>query len=331
MTKKNLYILLLATTVVLTLLAIIIFRDRDRIKFSPIPIQRYEITLMNIDTDRVQEELERLYTLYPIFLYGADLYYEGNLQQIYDFITCPRTKSLLNDVLEKYPNLTFLEYALGESFARYNRFFDRDIIPTIFTYISHLDYDNRVIFLDTILLIAIDMYLGADNEHYNALALPMYMRRRLETPFIAVDVMRAVAHYELERTPQPQPMRTLLDHMILHGKVAYFLARTLPRTDMAVRFGFTPEQMVWAQRHERLVWSYLVGEQLLFEENLRRFRAYVNEAPTVQIFPGSPGRIGHFLGYRIVRQYMENTGKTIPELFAETNSQNILRLSNYRP
>jgi len=331
MTKKNLHILLFAVLVVSTLLAVIIFRDRDRIDFSPIPIQRYEITLMSIDTDRIQEELERLYTLYPIFLYGADLYYVGNQQQIYNFVTCPRTRSLLDDVLEKYPDLTWLEYALGESFARYNRFFNRDIIPTIFTYVSHLDYDNRVIFLDTILLIAIDMYLGADNQHYNALPLPMYMRQRLEKPFIAVDVMRAVAHYELERTPQPQQMRTLLDQMILHGKVAYFLSQTLPRTDMAIRFGFTPEQMVWAQRNEGLVWSHLVGQKLLFDENVRNFRSFVMEAPTVQIFPGSPGRVGHFLGYRIVRRYMENTGKTIPELFAETDSQRILRLSNYRP
>jgi len=331
MSKKNLSIICFATAVVLALLVIFVFRDRDRIDFSPIPIQRYEITLMAIDTDRIQEELEKLYDLYPIFLYGADLYYVGNHQQIYDFVTCERSQSLLDDVLAKYPDLTWLEYALGESFARYNRFFERDIIPTIFTYISHLDFDNRVIFLDSILLIAIDMYLGADNEHYNFTPLPMYMRRRLESDFIAVDAMRAVAHYELERTPEHQPMRTLLDHMILHGKVAYFLSRTLPRTDIATRFGFTPEQMVWVQRHERLIWSYFVSERLLFEENLRRFRAYVNESPTVQIFPGSPGRIGHFIGYRIVRRYMENTGKTIPELFAETNNQHILRMSNYRP
>ncbi|MCL2413386.1 MAG: hypothetical protein FWC98_04520, partial [Bacteroidales bacterium] len=134
MTKKNLYIILLATAVVVTLLAIIIIKDRDRIEFSPIPIERYEITLMNIDTDRIQEELERLYTLYPIFLYGADLYYAGNQQQIYDFVTGTRTRELLNDVLEKYPDLTWLEYALGESFARYNQIFDRTITPTVFTY-----------------------------------------------------------------------------------------------------------------------------------------------------------------------------------------------------
>ena len=183
--------------------------------------------------------------------------------------------------------------------------------------------------MDSVLVIAIDMYLGVDNEHYNSVAIPMYMRMRLDEPFISVDGMRAVAHYELEKTPQP--LQNLLDHLILHGKVAYFLEQMLPKTDLAIRFGYTPEQLVWAKKNEKTVWAYLVGEKLLYEQNAFKYRAFVSESPTVQMFPGSPGRIGHYLGYRIVKKYMENTGKTLPELLTETDSQEILKLSNYRP
>jgi hypothetical protein len=326
MAKRILYILL--ATALLAFL-IIFFSRRDKVNFSPIPIKRYEISLMAIDTNRVSEELFRLYQEYPLFLEGADKNDEHNIQQIFDFVTDSRTHDLLNAVLEKYPNLKQLEATFGESFAKYNRLFDRDITPDIYTYISYLDYDNRVIFMDSILVIAIDMYLGADFQHYNSVAIPMYMRLRLDEPFIPVDGMRAVAHYELEKTPQR--LQTLLDHMILHGKVAYFLEQTLPKTDMAVRFGYTPEQMTWAKRNEKILWSYLIGEKLLYEQNPFKFRSFVMESPTVQAFPGSPGRVGHYLGYQIVRKYMENTGQSVPELFAETDSQKILRLSNYRP
>ena len=331
MTRKKWLILCTIVVAIACSLWFIVFKERDTIEFDPIPIKRYEISWMTIDTSRVGEELHRLYNSgeFSPFFIGTNLDCLEWQRQVFDFITDTRSKDLLDAVLEKYPNLHWLETALGESFARYNRAFDRDITPLIFTYISHLDYDNRVIFMDSVLLIAIDIYIGADNQHLNAIMLPMYMRLRLEDQFIAVDVMRAVAHYELERTPRR--LQTLLDHMILHGKVAYFLEQTLPRTDMATRFGFTPEQMTWTRRNEKTLWSYLVGEQLLFEQNLMRFRAFVQESPTVQIFPGSPGRVGHYLGYRIVKRYMENTGKTIPELFAETDSQMILRLSNYRP
>jgi uncharacterized protein YjaZ len=89
--------------------------------------------------------------------------------------------------------------------------------------------------------------------------------------------------------------------------------------------------MAWCRKNERMMWSYFVGNKLLYEQNILRFRTYVNEGPTIQQLPGSPGRIGRFVGYRIVRRYMENTGKTLPELFAEKDSQKILTLSNYRP
>jgi hypothetical protein len=285
---------------------------------------------MQIDTNRVGEELHRLYKEFPLFLKGADLDDKSNQQQIFDFVTDPRSQEILDTILKRYPDLKQLERTLGRAFARYNLLFDRGTkIPRIYTYLSFLDYENRVIFVDTALVIAIDMYLGAHCQFYDAIALPMYIRRRLDYEFIAPDAMRAVAHYELERTPQP--LQTLLDHMVLHGKVAYFLEKVLPESTSADRFGFTPEQMAWCRRSEQMMWSHLVGSKLLFEQNSFRFRAFIGESPTVQIFPGSPGRVGHFIGYRIVRRYMENTGSTFPELFAETDAQKILRLSNYRP
>jgi hypothetical protein len=328
MTKKS-KILLVITAVLGLIAAGQALFFGDNIKYSPIPIERYEISLMAIDTNRVGEELHRLYAKYPLFLDGADLDDKHNQAQIFDFVTDPRSKELLSHVLEKYPNLKSLETVLGRGFARYNNFFDRDIIPTICTYISYLDYENRVVFMDTALVIAIDMYLGAESEHYNAAAIPTYMRLRLDEQFIPVDAMRSVAHYELEKTPQS--LQTLLDHIILHGKVAYFLEQTLPKTDMATRFGYTPEQMAWTKKNEKTVWAYLMAEQLLYEQNPFKYRAFVLESPTMQMFPGSPGRVGHYLGYRIVKKYMENTEQTIPELFTETDSQKILRLSNYRP
>jgi hypothetical protein len=327
MTKKTFYIIL--AFVVIHILVFMLIFYKPKFEFSPIPIKRYEIALMAIDTNRVGEELHRLYKEFPLFLEGADLDDLDNQRQIFDFVTDPRSKDLLNDILEKYPDLIFLEKAFGESFKRYSQLFNEKENPTIYTYMSYLDYENRVIFMDSVLVIAIDMYLGADNEHYNAIALPMYLRMRLDAPFIAVDGMRAVAHYELEKSPQP--LQTLLDHMILHGKVAYFLEKTLPKTDIAIRFGFTPEQMTWVRKNEKMVWSHFVGERILYERNPLVVRRFISESPTVQIFPGSPGRIGHFIGYRIVKRYMENTGQTLPELFDEKDAQKILRLSNYRP
>jgi hypothetical protein len=255
-----------------------------------------------------------------------------NQKQIFDFVTDPRSKDFSNAILKKYPDLKFLERTLGQGFAIYDQMFDKRVKqPTIYTYISYLDYQSRVIYLDSVLVIGIDLYLGADYPHYDAIAadLPMYIRRRLDAQFIAVDAMKAVAHFELNKSPQP--LKTLLDHIVLNGKVAYFLEKTLPDTDVATRFGYTDEEMAWCEKSETMMWSYLMSAGLLYEGDSFKYRAFVMEGPTVQEFPGSPGRVGHFLGYQIVKAYMENTNQTLPELFANLDSQDILKGSKYRP
>ena len=326
-TKKKLYLVLTISFVGIVLGLWLV--NHQQPGPSPIPIKRYEIALMGMDTNRVGEELHRLYKDFPLFLDGVDLNDDHNQKHFLNFVTDPRSKEMLSDILKKYPTLKPLEKTFGESFKRYAECFNKVELPTIYTYMSYLDYDNRVIFLDSVLVIAIDLYLGATCKHYDAVALPTYIRMRLDDRFIAVDGMKAVAHYELEKTPQP--LQTLLDHLILNGKVAYFLEKMLPRTDAATRFGYTPEQMTWCKKSEKMMWSYLVGSRLLYEQDNFRYRAFISESPTVQVFPGSPGRVGHFLGYQIVKKYMEHTGQTLPELLAETDVQNILKLSNYRP
>lgn len=328
MIKKITYLLLLSFILLLSIVLVVWFPYHE--EASPIPVKRYEIASMQIDTMRIEDELNRLYKEFPLFLEGADLSDADNQQQYLDFAKDPRAKGILNDILKKYPHLKSFEMLMGQGFCRYNKDFERgEKTPAIYTYLSYLDYDNRVLFLDSVLIVAIDMYLGANYEHYDAIALPMYIRQRLDEPFMAVDAMKAVAHYELTKTPQPQ--KTLLDYMILNGKVLYFLEKVLPETKAHTRFGYTPEQMKWCEQSEKKMWTYLMASQLLFEQDNFEFRSFVEESPTVQVFPGSPGRVGHFLGYRIVKKYMENSKQSLPELFAEQDIQKILKVSNYRP
>ena len=45
-----------------------------------------------------------------------------------------------------------------------------------------------------------------------------------------------------------------------------------------------------------------------------------------------PGRIGQWLGWQIVKSYMQNNkNMTISALFEEKDSKKILKLSSYRP
>ena len=45
----------------------------------------------------------------------------------------------------------------------------------------------------------------------------------------------------------------------------------------------------------------------------------------------SPGRLGYWVGYQIVNQYMKNEGVSLLDLMKNTNSQEILLKSKYKP
>jgi uncharacterized protein YjaZ len=59
----------------------------------------------------------------------------------------------------------------------------------------------------------------------------------------------------------------------------------------------------------------------------------MGESPFIQGFPeGSPSRIGHWLGWQIVKAYMLNNPKIpIKELMRNNNMQQILDASKYKP
>jgi hypothetical protein len=63
------------------------------------------------------------------------------------------------------------------------------------------------------------------------------------------------------------------------------------------------------------------------------FRKYIDETPFSKPFGNqSPGRIGQFLGWKIVKAYMENNPDiTLNQLMQETDLQMILNKSAFKP
>ena len=60
---------------------------------------------------------------------------------------------------------------------------------------------------------------------------------------------------------------------------------------------------------------------------------YLNDGPfTAEVSQDAPGRLGVWLGWRIVESYMEhNEEVSLQELLAEGDAQKILELSFYKP
>lgn len=71
----------------------------------------------------------------------------------------------------------------------------------------------------------------------------------------------------------------------------------------------------------------------LFKTESNVLTSYMNDGPfTAEISQDSPGRLGTWIGWRIVDSYMRhNPDVTIQQLMAEGDAQSVLENSYYKP
>ncbi len=89
--------------------------------------------------------------------------------------------------------------------------------------------------------------------------------------------------------------------------------------------------MDWMRENEGRIWAYFIQNELLYEKDYNRYHNFVDEAPKTNAFKDSSPRTTQYIGWQIVRKYMENSKSTLKDLFANTNSQEILTVSKYKP
>jgi hypothetical protein len=121
---------------------------------------------------------------------------------------------------------------------------------------------------------------------------------------------------------------TLLDRIIDEGFATYFsvLYRDGELTP-AGALGYTEAEWRWALEHERELWG--LAEPLLRSRDaatIQRFRA-VRE----RVRRGAPGKIGYFLGYRIVEAYVARHGEGSWRDLYDLPYARILEESGYSP
>ena len=112
----------------------------------------------------------------------------------------------------------------------------------------------------------------------------------------------------------------------------YFLYRLMPDAGDTIRFGYTAAQLQWCVNSEESIWSFLIDHKLLFSSEPSQIGKFVNDGPTTNGFPReSPGNIGAWIGFRIVKAYMEKSAITLAQLMEEKDAKKIFRVSNYKP
>lgn len=214
-------------------------------------------------------------------------------------------KQLFNEVAKIFSNFHEIETEIEWLFNHIKYYFLDFNTPRVITITNDVDYRNKVIVTDTITLIALDNYLGSEHQFYSN--IPNYIKANFKKSQVVVDLARA---YSENYIYQPQ-RSTLLDEMIFLGKQLYFKELTIPFKTDAELIGYSESQLNWAIKNEAYIWRYFVERELLYSTDTKLLSRFINNAPFSKFYleyidAESPGRIGQYIGWQIVRAYMQH-------------------------
>ena len=215
---------------------------------------------------------------------------------------------------------------LRSAFQHVKFYFPDFWVPPVYTFVSGLSQD--VLVTDSVMVLGLDFFAGPKASFRPN--VPGYLLRRYQRPHL---VPQAVLQISTKYLKQSFADRTLLNQMVQLGKSYYFLDRVLPCTPDSLKIGFTARELAATQYNEQKVWAHFLTQKLLYQTQPNLTQKYIGERPnTAEIGQQAPGRIGAWVGWQIVRAYMqENPAVTLAQLLAEEDAQKILNGSKYKP
>lgn len=239
----------------------------------------------------------------------------------------PLWRELYSEVQKKYANFDPEKKEMETLFKHLKYYFPQTKVPKVITVISEMDYNNKVIYADSLVIVSLEMYLGKEHKFYQ---FPEYIKQNFERRQIMPDVVSSFFKYKTA----PNQDKSLLSNMIFAGKELYLKDMLLPDYNDADKMGYTPEQIKWCQENESYMWRYFIEKELLYSDDQKLVPRFINMAPFskfyLEIDNESPGRVGAWVGWQIVRSYMENNKVSLQQLL-NTNVKEIFEKSKYKP
>jgi hypothetical protein len=303
--------------------------DTGSVKILPVKIHRYEKALFAIPQDELSIGLESIVPEFGFFI-GKNFQNQTSLLQMKNYLNDPGIIEAYQTSTKVFPDLGKTETELGTAFKFIKYYLPAWNQPEVYTYISGYDVENGTFITENNLVIPIDNYLGPDHKPYSKAGIPVYISQRLAPAYLIPDAIKSIVSVSFPEDPASRP---LVEQMIIAGKILYFTQKVLPDIPDYLIIGYTPDQMQWCNENEENMWSFMIGQKLLYANNKNITGKFMSEAPFTAGLPReSPGRSGFYTGWQIIRSYMKMNSKvTLEQLMKDTDYQKIFNNSGYKP
>lgn len=335
--KKSLCLLLIPAFIILCLSSCgnesnecVYQPDISDIQIS-IEIERLEDDLLSVKSKaELREFLKDNPVVTEIFLKRSQYPDDSIMMEaLFKRFNNPHIDTLKSEIGRVFGDLSALKADITTAFTNLKYYYPDFETPKIQTVATGLDHDLFV--SDSLIIIGLDYYLG-DSAKYRPLGLYSYMLERYRPQYITPSIMLLYGISPMFNKTDVSD-KTILADMIGYGKSFYFAKHMMPCTPDSVLIWYSNEEIEGARENQDIIWAHFLENQLLYETNHMVKKKYIDERPkTFEIGEKAPGRIATWLGWQIVRQYMEeNEGISLQELMQESNARKIFDDSDYRP
>lgn len=248
-------------------------------------------------------------------------------RDMYFRFTHPAIDTLVMETERVYGDLSDLRSQFQQAFSNIKAYYPEYRIPKVQTVVSGLD--NDLFFSDSLIVVSLDYYLGKDAKYRPKTY--EYLLRKYDPEDIVPSYLLLHGIGEVNKTNLDD--KTVLAEMIAYGKSFYFAKHMLPCVPDSTFIWYTADEMKGARENEDLIWARLIQDKILFSTSMIDKRNYLGERPfTIQVGEKCPGRIGQWVGWRIVKEYMiSHPEVTLQQLMEMDDAQKLFKESGYKP
>lgn len=290
-------------------------------------IVRSELNLFKRDNQNIDSIIIKLENDFPILFQDTsllkDITIDKNFNIIFDSVYVHfKDMSQLFNIING--GFCILEGFFPELNPKIITMIDDDIVYTSSPPFNPIFYSPE----NNVIAIQLQWFLGKNHVFYTNRnqPIPEYLTERYHQNFISSMLFHTLGTYYSAKNNKSNE---LLVAMINEAKPYFFTELMLPELNDSLIFGATKFDIDFFNQNSESVWKYILENQLLFSSESNLKQQFIMPAKKTQI--ETPGRLGVWIGWQILRSYYNNNDVSLQEILKETNYLKILNKSNYKP
>lgn len=313
--------------------------DISNIKIE-LTTHRFEKDLFALDSNSQAPQLDQLIANYPSFgenflstILNTDPRWSADsaTEYVKGFIAAYRN---VYDSAEKiFSNFSPYEKEIKKGLQFLKYYFPAYKEPhNIITYIGPLDGYGDILSEDA-LIVGLHHHLG---KNFSMYSLPWiqdvyasYISDRFGPEYISINCIKNII---LDMYPEKNDDQSMVIQMLEKGKKLYLLSKLLPDKPENKLIGYTDKQMKDVYQGEAIIWNLFIKNNLLQVIDNNIIKNYVGESPkTQELGEDSPGNIGSFAGWQIVKKFMNKNPDTKLADLMNLPAEIIFEKAKYKP